>query len=193
MSAPKTDTTSGAHAILPAWSDVTALDATNCRLRLGGAFGTGWLARLCRGLANRRISIQRAHAMRAPSNAWNVELHVSCLDGAESLSELPLLQLLAADAPASDPLQLDRYQLDAATAHGGTLMLTIEAADTLGLLGSLLAQLARLDLHPIEMHIETRDGRAEDQLWLYSERAARPSAEQQYALERVLDQALKKV
>jgi hypothetical protein len=192
MSDPKTDTVSGAHVIVPAWSDVSALGDSKYRLRLGGAFGSGWLARLCRGLASRRISIERAHAMRAPSNAWNVELHVSCLAGAEPISELPLLQLAAADAPPSGPLELDRYQLDAATAHGGTLMLTIEATDTLGLLGSLLAELARLDLHPIEMHIETRNGRAEDQLWLYTERAARPSAEQQYALERVLDQAVVK-
>jgi hypothetical protein len=192
MSDPKTDAVSGAHVIAPAWSDVTALGDTSYRLRLGGAFGSGWLARLCRGLASQRISIERAHAMRAPNDAWNVELHVSCLSGAAPVSELPLLQLLAADAPASDPLDLDRYALTASTAHGGTLELTIEAADTLGLLGSLLAQLAQLDLYPFEMHIETRNGRAEDQLWLYTDRAPCPSTEQQLALERVLDRCVKK-
>jgi hypothetical protein len=192
MSDPKTDSASGAHAIAPAWSDVTALGETSYRLRLGGAFGSGWLARLCRGLASQRISIERAHAMRSPNDAWNVELHVECLDGAAPVSGLPLLQLLAADAPESDPLELDRYQLDASSAHGGTLQLTIEAVDTLGLLGSLLAQLAKLDLYPIEMHIETRNGRAEDQLWLYTDQAPRPSFELQQALQRVLDAAVSK-
>ncbi|HET6340524.1 MAG TPA: hypothetical protein VFG30_45255 [Polyangiales bacterium] len=190
MSDPKTDAASGAHAIAPAWSDVTALGDTSYRLRLGGAFGSGWLARLCRGLANQRISIERAHAMRAPNDAWNVELHVECLDGAAPVSGLPLLQLVAADAPESGPLELERYQLVASAAHGGTLQLTIEAEDTLGLLGSLLAQLANLDLYPIEMHIETRNGRAEDQLWLYTDQAPLPTAEQQQALEKALDAAL---
>jgi hypothetical protein len=192
MSDPKTDAASGAHAIAPAWSDVTALSDTSYRLRLGGAFGSGWLARLCRGLANQRISIERAHAMRAPNDAWNVELHVECLSGAAPVSGLPLLQLVAADAPESGPLELERYQLAVSTAHGGTLQLTIEASDTLGLLGSLLAQLAKLGLYPIEMHIETRNGRAEDQLWLYTDQAPRPSSEQQSALEQVLDAAVAK-
>jgi hypothetical protein len=192
MSDPKTDAASGAHAISPAWSDVTALSDTSYRLRLGGAFGSGWLARLCRGLASQRISIERAHAMRAPNDAWNVELHVDCLSGAAPVSGVPLLQLLAADAPESGPLELERYQLVPSTAHGGTLQLTIEAEDTLGLLGSLLAQLAKLGLYPIEMHIETRNGRAEDQLWLYTDRAPQPSAEQQTVLEAVLAAAVAK-
>ena len=128
--------------------------------------------------------------MRAPNDAWNVELHVECLDGAAPVSGLPLLQLVAADAPESGPLELERYQLVASAAHGGTLQLTIEAEDTLGLLGSLLAQLANLDLYPIEMHIETRNGRAEDQLWLYTDQAPLPTAEQQQALEKALDAAL---
>lgn len=192
MSDPNSDAASGAHAIAPAWSDVTTLGATSYRLRLGGAFGSGWLARLCRGLANQRISIERAHAMRAPNDAWNVELHVECLAGASAVTGLPLLQLVAADAPASGPLEIERYELVSSAAHGGTLQLTIEAADTLGLLGSLLLQLEKLDLYPIEMHIETRNGRAEDQLWLYTDRAPRPTDSQLKALETVLDESLAK-
>jgi hypothetical protein len=131
--------------------------------------------------------------MRAPNDAWNVELHVECLDGAAPVAGVPLLQLVAAEAPESGPLELERYQLVESAAHGGTLELTIEAADTLGLLGSLLAQLAALHLYPIEMHIETRNGRAEDQLWLYTDQAPRPSAEVLRALESVLDAAVRRV
>jgi hypothetical protein len=49
-----------------------------------------------------------------------------------------------------------------------------------------------LGLYPVEMHIETRNGRAEDQLWLYTDQAPRPSSEQQSALEHVLDTAIAK-
>ena len=57
--------------------------------------------------------------MRAPNDAWNVELHVECLAGASAVSGLPLLQLVAADAPESGPLELERYELVASAAHGG--------------------------------------------------------------------------
>ena len=187
----KRDTASGAHSIAPAWSDVAWLGPSRFRIRLGGTFGSAWLARLCRGLAGERISIERAHAMRAPNRAWSAELHVLCLPGAPALADLPILQLLAAEIPEPGPLELDRYALTASTAHGGTLHLTIEAEDTLGLLGSLLAQLAALGLYPIEMHIETRNGRAEDSLWLYTESAARPGADLQDALEASLAAAVR--
>jgi len=182
---------SGSHSVVPAWTDVTALGHAAFRIRLGGQFEAAWLARFCRGLASQRISIQRAHAMRAPNRAWSAELHVLCLAGAPDLSCLPLLQLTAAELPEPTPLEIMRYALTASTAHGGTLHLTIEAADTLGLLGSLLAQLAKFQLHPIEMHIETRDGRAEDSLWLYTDHATRPTFEFQEALERTLEAALR--
>jgi hypothetical protein len=182
---------SGSHSVAPGWTDVAALGHSTFRIRLGGQFGAAWLARFCRGLASQRISIQRAHAMRAPNRSWNAELHVLCLPGAPALSSVPLLQLTAAELPEPTPLELTRYALTASTAHGGTLHLKVEAADTLGLLGSLLAQLATLQLHPIEMHIETRDGRAEDSLWLYTDHATRPTFEFQEALERTLEAALR--
>lgn len=182
----KREKASGAQSIAPAWSDVTALGPASFRIRLGGTFDSAWLANVCRGLASQRISIERAHAMRASTRAWSAELHVRCLPGAPVVADLPLLQLAAAEAPEPGPLELDRYELTASTAHGGTLHLRIEAPDTLGLLGSLLAQLAKLDLYPIEMHIETRHGRAEDLLWLYTDHAARPNSELQASLEATL-------
>ncbi|HKP58411.1 MAG TPA: hypothetical protein VJV78_16915 [Polyangiales bacterium] len=191
MPESKREAVSGAHSIAPAWSDVTALGDSCFRIRLGGTFGSAWLARLCRGLASQRISIERAHAMRAPNRAWSAELHVRCLAGAPEPSSLPILQLIAAEVPDPGPLELDSYELTASTAHGGTLHLSIGAPDGLGLLGSLLAQLGKLTLYPIEMHIETQDGRAQDSLWLYTDQAPLPSGDLQEALERTLSDSLR--
>lgn len=191
MPESKREAVSGAHSISPAWSDVTALGDSCFRIRLGGTFGSAWLARLCRGLASQRISIERAHAMRAPNRAWSAELHVRCLPGAPDPSSLPILQLIAAEVPDPGPLELDSYELTASTAHGGTLHLSIGAPDGLGLLGSLLAQLGKLTLYPIEMHIETQDGRAQDSLWLYTDQAPLPSGDLQQALERTLTGSLR--
>lgn len=181
---------SPAISVAPAWSEVTDLGESNYRIRLGGTFGSAWLANLCRGLAGQRISIERAHAMRAQNCSWSAELHVCSLPGAPHPEELPVLQLVAAEVQELGVLSLDRYELTASTAHGGTLHLVIEAADSLGLLGALLVQLAQLSLFPIEMHIETRQGRAEDSLWLFTTQAARPPQELQDALERILVSAL---
>ena len=55
-------------------------------------------------------------------------------------------------------------------------MLTLEAADSLGLLGALLGGLAELELFPLELHIETRAGRAYDSLWLAGAAGTPPAA-----------------
>ena len=191
MADSKSEARSGAHSIAAPWSDVTGLGDSCFRIRLGGTFSSAWLARLCRGLAGERISIERAHAMRAPNRAWSAELHVRCLPGAPAVASLPLLQLVAAEVPEPGPLELESFDLTASTAHGGTLHLVIAALDSLGLLGSLLAQLAKLTLYPIEMHIETKDGRAQDSLWLYTDQAPRPTLDLQEALERVLASSLR--
>jgi hypothetical protein len=192
MSDLKRSSEAASPAITPAppWSEVTALSDTHYRIRLGGTFGSAWLANMCRGLAGQRLSIERAHAMRAQHGAWSAELHVIALPGAPHPERLPLMQLLAAEVQELGELRIDAYELTASTAHGGTLHLVIEAEDTLGLLGSLLAQLARLALFPIEMHIETRRGRAEDSLWLCTHHGARPPQELQTALEQVLIAAI---
>ncbi len=53
---------------------------------------------------------------------------------------------------------IDSYRLLDSRDYGGTLMLTLEAPDSLGLLGSLLTRLALLGLVPVELHIETKAG-----------------------------------
>ncbi len=173
-----------------AWSEVTHTGANTYRIRLEGAFGPAWIASLCAELADRQISIDRAHAMRTLNQTWVAELSVIALPGAEDPLDVPYVELAEAGAPdASDPLRLDRYTIEETPAHGGALRLEIEAQDSLGLLGSLLSQLAMLFLFPIEMHIETRDGRAYDSFWLGTVGATSPGPRIRDSLDRVLARA----
>jgi hypothetical protein len=144
------------------------------------------MAALCNQLAHHRLSIDRAHA-RLTQNAWIAELRLVSLPGAADPSGLPYDELIESDdAAPTATLSLDRYEVVETEDHGGTLRLTLEAEDALGLLGSLLDELAQLSLFPIEVHIETRSSRAHDCLWLAAAGRTPPSAEAKDALQRVL-------
>jgi hypothetical protein len=171
---------------------VTPLGGDVFRVRLGGAFRPAWMATLCRGLSERLISIDRVHATRASDSSWLAELHVLALPEAHDPMTVPYVALADAEmAHEPSPLQLDRYELIESSDHGGTLRLTLEAQDSLGLLGSLLSSLATLLLFPIEMHIETRGGRAHDRIWLGRVGASAVSGGAEYALRHLLAGSLK--
>ena len=70
-------------------------------------------------------------------------------------------------------------------------MLTLEAADSLGLLGALLGTLAELGLFPVELHIETRGGRAYDSLWLAAADGTQPPTRTADAAQQLLARARK--
>jgi hypothetical protein len=145
------------------------------------------MAALCNQLARHRLSIDRAHARLAQRDAWIAELHLVSLPDAADPASLQYVELIESDDTAPTvALALDSYQLVESADHGGTLMLTLEAEDALGLLGALLESLARLGLFPIEVHIETRAGRAHDCLWLAAAGRTPPTREARDALQRVL-------
>jgi UTP:GlnB (protein PII) uridylyltransferase len=173
----------------PAWSEVTDLGERSYRIRLGGFFGPAWMANLCKGMAEHRLSIDKAHAMRARNQSWMAELVVVALEGASDPHYLPYVKVAESmEMSHGAPLVLSRYELVHTPDHGGTLKLEIDADDTLGLLGSLLARLADLQLYPVEMHIETQNRRAHDCLWLgtLGLGGQAPSHEVQQELDRVL-------
>jgi hypothetical protein len=176
----------------PAWSEVTRLSDGSFRVRLGGSFGQGWLASLCCGLATRRISIERAHAMRTRNLSWIAEFTALILEGADDPDRVPYLALAATPVQLDgQALQLASYQME--PCFDGTLKLAIEARDTLGLLGTLLDKLATLGLYPIEMHIETTQSDvACDALWLSTADGGSPSSELTRSLEQMLRGALAK-
>ncbi|HEX5661590.1 MAG TPA: hypothetical protein VFX59_30580 [Polyangiales bacterium] len=173
-----------------AWSEVSQTGDTSYRIRLEGPFGPAWIASLCAELADRQISIDRAHAMRTSNQTWVAELNVEALPGAADPLAIAYVELAEAGAPdASDPLKLLKFEIEETSAHGGSLQLTVEAEDSLGLLGSLLSQLAMLFLFPVEMHIETSEGRAHDVFWLCTVGAS-PGPRLRDAASRVLSRAL---
>lgn len=173
-----------------AWSEVSQTGDASYRIRLEGPLGPAWIATLCAELAGRRLSIDRAHALRTVNQTWIAELNVIALAGADDPLTLPYVELAEAGAPdARAPLSLLSYQIEETNAHGGTLNLTIEAEDGLGLLGSLLSQLAMLFLFPVEMHIETRNGRAYDSFWLGTVGATSPGPRVRDSLDRMLSRA----
>jgi hypothetical protein len=174
-----------------AWSEITLLGDNHYRIRLGGLLRPTWMLGVCNGLAKSNVSIDRAHARRLPHDAsWIAELHVVALPGSEGAADplqLPLIQFAeSGSASGASPLQLRSYELIESTDHGGTLRLTFNAQDAVGLLGSLLLSFSSLSLLPVEMHIETRDEEACDCLWLATSTTSKPSAKDRVALDALL-------
>jgi hypothetical protein len=175
-----------------AWSEATQLAPGSFRVRLGGPFRGAWMASLSRRLAAQRISIDHAHARLTGDQIWIAELHVLALPGAPGPLSLDYIALAEqADPHQAASFEVDSYRLLESRDYGGTLMLTLEAADSLGLLGALLGGLAELELFPLELHIETRSGRAYDSLWLAGTAGAPPSAAAALAAEQLLARSRK--
>ena len=172
------------------WCEITQRAPSGFCIRLGGMFRPAWLAALCTGLAGHRVSIDSAHARLTEDGSWIAELNVVPEDAGLYLGAAHYIDLARTGSAHSSPPRVIGHELASSTDHGGTLKLSIEALDRLGLLGGLLAMLAELALYPVEMHIETHKGRAYDCLWLAQLGAARPSAAARRALDRVLSTAL---
>jgi len=175
-----------------AWSEVTHLEGVAYRVRLGGPFQGAWLATLSNRLAERHISIDHTHARLSGDELWIAEFHLLALPGAPNLFTVDYIALAElASGALPGPFELDSYRLIESRDYGGTLMLTLEAADSLGLLGALLGALGELGLHPRELHIETRGGRAYDSLWLAAAGQAPPPPTARDAAELLLARSRK--
>jgi hypothetical protein len=174
-----------------AWAEVTLLRADEFRVRLGGLFRGAWMARLSTRLAEQALSIDHIHARLTTDQVWIAELHLLRLSpGVDPLSlDYAALAEDESQGPISGRLVLDTFRLLESRDYGGSLMLTLEAPDSLGLLGALLVRLAQLQLFPVELHIETRAGRAYDSLWLAGAGGAPPSSDAHHALEELLDRS----
>ncbi|MDB4987448.1 MAG: hypothetical protein JWN04_2626 [Myxococcaceae bacterium] len=163
---------------------------TSYRIRLQGWFAPSWIVGLCAELARCRLSIVSGHVLRKVDQTWVAELEVDAEPEAVdplTISYLDLTELVR-DREVQ-PLCLIRYTVEETLAPGGALHVTIEADDTLGLLGSMLAELALLLLFPVELHIETRSGRAYDSFWLNAVGGAQPAPDVRTSLERALGRA----
>ena len=173
-----------------AWSEATGLDSERFRVRLGGPFLGAWLAHLCCRLAEQQISIDHDHARLGADRIWIAELHLLALSAAPDPLAIDYSALAEAPYMTTKPVfAIDSYRLLESRDYDGCLMLTLEAADSLGLLGSLLTRLALLGLVPVELHIETRAGRAYDSLWLCAAEGGSPTGDASEAVRQVLDRS----
>jgi hypothetical protein len=173
-----------------AWSEVTRLTGAAFRVRLGGPFRGAWLATLSNALAERHISIDHTHARLIGDETWIAEFHLLASGGSPDLLTLDYIALaVGTSAALVGAFTLETYRLIESRDYGGTLMLTLEAADSVGLLRSLLGAFAELGLHPLELHIETRGGHAYDSLWLAAAGGAPPPAEASEAVEQLLQRS----
>ncbi len=174
-----------------AWSEATVLGPDEFRVRVGGRFHGAWMARLSTRLAERELSIDHIHARLTTDQVWIAELHlIRVAEGTDPLSlDYAALAQDDSEGPISGNLLIDSYRLIESRDYGGSLMLTLEAPDSLGLLGALLVRLAQLELFPVELHIETRAGRAYDSLWLAATGGAPPASGARDAVVELLDRS----
>ena len=173
-----------------AWSEATELAPTSFRVRLGGPFRGAWLANLCCRLADLQISIDHVHARLTADDIWLAELHLVSVGQLKGPLDIDYVALAEeTDISTKPAFLIESYRLLESRDYGGTLMLTLEAPDSLGLLGSLLTRLALLGLVPVELHIETRVGRAFDSLWLRSADGGPPAGDAYDTILQVLDRS----
>jgi len=173
-----------------AWSEVTELDQASFRVRLGGPFRGAWLASLSSRVAEQQLSIDHVHARLTADEIWIAELHLIGLGRDRHPLGIDYAELAEDTDISTKPVfTIDSYRLLESRDYGGTLMLTLEAPDSLGLLGSLLTRLALLGLVPVEMHIETKAGRAYDSLWLCAVGGVPPTSDARDAVAQVLDRS----
>jgi hypothetical protein len=174
-----------------AWSEATELGPGSFRVRLGGPFQGAWLAHLSCRLAERQLSIDHVHARLTGDHIWIAELHLLSLEAGPGPLAIDYSALAKETDIRTEPVfVIDSYRLLESRDYGGSLMLALEAPDSLGLLGSLLTRLALLGLVPVELHIETRVGRAYDSLWLCAAGDGCPTNEARDAVAQVLDRSL---
>jgi hypothetical protein len=174
-----------------AWSEATELATASFRVRLGGPFRGAWLANLSCRLAEEQVSIDHVHARLTSDDIWIAELHLLGLghQGKDPLSIDYVALAEETDISTKPVFAITSYRLLESRDYGGTLMLTLEAPDSLGLLGSLLTRLALLGLVPVELHIETKAGRAFDSLWLSAAGGGPPPSDAYDGVAQVLDRS----
>jgi len=175
-----------------AWSEATELEPGGFRVRLGGPFRGAWLANLSCRLAKQNVSIDHVHARLSSDETWIAELHLLVAGGAATDGPLAIDYIAHAEATdaRTDPVfVVNSYRLLESRDYDGSLMLSFEAPDSLGLLGSLLTRLLLLGLVPVELHIETRGGRAYDSLWLRTTSGGCPSSDERDAVTQVLERS----
>jgi len=156
-------------------------------LSLYGRLRPGWCGNLASGLASRDIDIVRGHAIAPAPGAWRARFTLRRTPGVDP-TEAELRHMLETDPGAgfTSPLELLGFALERSETRGGSLRLDIEARDRVGFLASLLRRLAFYALFPVELDLDTLEGRARDRLWLRGAGGTVPRPRTQAALDASL-------
>ena len=167
---------------------VRPLGAERYRFYLEGSLTPGWAGNLASGLATSQFSIERGEARAERGGIWAARFEVRRLAGAVPFESIDVAALAATDAGEgfATPLRLIGFTLEASVERGGCLVVGVSAHDSVGFLAALLRRLAFFSLFPIELRLETRTGRVDDQLWLRGAGDRTPSLRAQEALRRAL-------
>lgn len=135
-------------------------------VELDGAFRPGWLALLGMRLAERDVSVELVRAKRHENGRWHAELEVQSAPGT-SPNRIDYAALAVEDGRVDGAgLIIERFAVQRDPGRPGGVVLHVEAVDSLGLLGRLLATLSLAMLFPQEVWMRTERGRAYDTLWL---------------------------
>ena len=156
-------------------------------LQLSGCLPPDWSLRLARGLATRSIGLRNGYARRLEGEAWLARLE---LDHSRSGGPAPdFLALATACAPAlasAAPPLLD-LELAESADFGGCLHLEVHAWDAIGLLASVLGQVAAASLRAEELILETEGECAFHHLVLKGARGDAPAPAQRRRLRQGLE------
>ncbi len=169
----------------PAANSLRYLGVKQYQLSMEGRFDPGWICGLTHGLAERRINIIRAEALRGNGRNWQarLDLDFSLADVATDEVDYQALSKATATVQAlSNPLVLDDYQLERSSRCGGSLYLEASGPDRLGALSSLLNTFSLFSLFPAEILVETKQRRIFDRFWLKGLGNSVPSPEAVTAL-----------
>lgn len=178
-------TNKAALPVSPAASPVRYLGVQQYQLQMEGRFDPGWICGLSHGLAERRINIIRAEALRGNGRNWQARLDLDFSLAAVAADEVDYQGLSKASATVqalSDPLVLDDYQLERSSRCGGSLYLEASGPDRLGILSSLLNTFSLFSLFPAEILVETKQKRIFDRFCLKGIGNSVPSPEAVAAL-----------
>ena len=178
-------TNEAALPVSPAANSLRYLGVKQYQLSMEGRFDPGWICGLTHGLAERRINIIRAEALRGNGRNWQARLDLDFSLANVGIDEVDYQALSKATATVqalSNPLVLDDYQLERSSRCGGSLYLEASGPDRLGALSSLLNTFSLFSLFPAEILVETKQRRIFDRFWLKGLGNSVPSPEAVTAL-----------
>lgn len=167
--------------------DTRPLAEDRFELTVTGVLAPDWASRLTARLARLELSVVSGQASADALGFWTSRFEI-VVSRTRDYGEFGKQSSVELETPPEDPGNVERHQCTPSEEHGGSLRLEIvEAPDCVGFLAALLWKLKQQQLSPVAFHVDTRDGKVFDTLWLKAAESRQPSNEDADALRRHLD------